>query len=59
MSKKKQYKKKVNPNEERMKGLCRTCEGTGYVQSEDGSHTVDCPDCFGSGKYINPYAKGG
>ncbi|WP_255689428.1 MULTISPECIES: hypothetical protein [unclassified Tenacibaculum] len=34
-----------------MKYECNVCEGTGLIQSEDGSKTKDCYQCQGSGSY--------
>jgi DnaJ-class molecular chaperone len=29
--------------------VCRVCDGTGYVQEEDGATTVICTRCEGTG----------
>lgn len=50
-------KKTINKKESKeissKKYKCKTCEGCGLIQSEDGGESVPCPQCEGSGVY-NP-----
>ena len=47
----KKSKKKVKPEKGYVPYQCDQCGGSGMIPSEDGSTSIDCPKCEGSGKY--------